>query len=72
VMGSLSGKRTELLVSAGPKPATGPLGSFTLAPLNGGYTRTAIVPRLLWYSVHTKGHTPEEMAKNPLRIWSLQ
>jgi hypothetical protein len=72
VMGSLSGKRTELLVSAGPKPATGPLASFTLAPLNGGYTGNPAIPRLLWYSVRTKGHTPEEMAKNPLRIWSLQ
>jgi len=72
VMGSLRGKRTELLVSAGPKPATGPLDSFTLAPLNGGYTCSAHIPRLLWYSVRTKGHTPEEMAKNPLRIWSLQ
>src|SRR5690242_21926818 len=33
VIGSLSGKRTELLVSAGPRPATGVLTSFTPAPL---------------------------------------
>jgi hypothetical protein len=33
VMGSLSGKRTELLVSAGPEPATGVLTWFTPAPL---------------------------------------
>jgi hypothetical protein len=71
-MGSLSGNRTELRVSAGPKPATGPLDSFTLAPLNAGYTRSTPIPRLLWYSVRTKGHTPEEMAKNLLKIWSLQ
>src|SRR6185503_11265834 len=63
VMGSLSGNRTELRVSAGPKPATGPLDSFTLAPLNAGYTHGTPIPRLLWYSVRTKGHTPEEMAK---------
>src|SRR5689334_13554499 len=30
VMGSLSGKRTELLVSAGPEPAMGVLAWFTL------------------------------------------
>ena len=58
VIGSLSGKRTELLVSAGPRPATGVLTSFTLHLCLRGYTATAATPRLLWYSQRTKGHAP--------------
>src|SRR4029077_6275070 len=50
VMGSLSGKRTELLVSAGPDPAnTGTLDSLTPHLYERGYTAHEKGPRLLWY-----------------------